>query len=193
MSVPKLPPPAKLFVGLLFSDQEKCREAIEKLCHRFGSLDLATRPRLFTESNYYEKEMGSPIYRMFLSFQNLVDPQELPEIKLFTNELELSLARDGHRVVNIDPGLLSEERLVLATGKNYTHRIYLRDGIYADLTLIYRRGAYQPLEWTYPDYRDPFLLHLLGVLRRKMRATTRVAPTCGLRRGDPCGRPWGLP
>ncbi|MGC8720284.1 MAG: DUF4416 family protein [Thermodesulforhabdaceae bacterium] len=170
MSLPKPPLPAKLFVGLLFSDSGKCHEAILKLCDRFGSLDLATKPRLFTESNYYEREMGKPVYRMFLAFQSLVDPGDLPDIKLFTNRLEQSLARNGGRTVNIDPGLLSEERLILATGKNYTHRIYLRDGIYADLTLIYRRGAYQPLEWTYPDYRDPFLLHLLGVLRRKLVA-----------------------
>ncbi|MEJ5299446.1 MAG: DUF4416 family protein [Thermodesulforhabdaceae bacterium] len=173
MSVPKPPLPSKLFVGLLFSDLQKAHEAVKKLCDRFGSLDLATCPRIFTESNYYEREMGQPIFRMFLSFQHLVDPQEIVEIKLFTNDLELSLARDGHRVVNIDPGLLSEERLILATGKNYTHRIYLRNGIYADLTLIYRRGAYQPLEWTYPDYKNPFLLHLLSILRRKLIASRK--------------------
>lgn len=170
MSLPKPPLPAKLFAGLLYSNSEKCREAILKLCDQFGSLDLATKPRLFTESDYYEREMGKPLYRMFIAFQRLVNPDSLPDIKHFTNGLEQALVISGGRTVNIDPGLLYEERLVLATGKNYTHRIYLRDGIYADLTLIYRRGAYRPLDWTYPDYKDPFLLHLLGILRRKLIA-----------------------
>ncbi|MCX7823530.1 MAG: DUF4416 family protein [Syntrophobacterales bacterium] len=170
MSVPKPPLPAKLFVGLLFSDAKKCREAIMRLHEHFGSIDMVTQPRPFTESSYYDKEMGKPIFRSFLSFERLVSPQTLPEIKLFTNDLETSLAVEGSRKVNIDPGILSEERLVLATGKNYTHRIYIRDGIYADLTLIYRRGGYQPLDWTYPDYRDPLLLHFLKVLRLKLVA-----------------------
>lgn len=173
MSIPRPPLPAKLFAGLLFSDGERARRAISRLCDRFGSLDLITRPRLFTESTYYDKEMGKSIFRCFLSFQEYVNPADLPEIKLFTNELENTFAVRGFRTVNIDPGILSEERLILATGKNYTHRIYLRDGIYADLTLVYRKGAYRPLEWTYPDYRDPFLLHLLGVIRRKLVASRK--------------------
>lgn len=173
MSIPKSPPPAKLFVGLLFSDAERCQKAVVRLCERFGSIDMATRPRIFTESNYYDKEMGKPIFRCFLTFEQLVNPEELPDIKLYTNELENAFAVRGFRTVNIDPGILSEERLVLATGKNYTHRIYLRNGIYADLTLVYRRGAYQPLDWTYRDYKDPFLLHLLGILRRKLLASRK--------------------
>jgi len=98
----------------------------------------------------------------------LVRPESLPDVKHFTNHLEIELSRVGKRRVNLDPGLLSAERLVLATGKNYTHRIYLRDGIYADLTLLYEKGAYRTLPWTYPDYQDPSLLHFLGALRQKL-------------------------
>ena len=102
-------------------------------------------------------------------FLNLVSPQSLPDIKLRTNEIEAVLARDGKRQVNIDPGFLSAERLVLATGKNFIHRVYLRDGIFADLTLIYQKGAYRPLAWTYPDYQEPEFLHYLEVLRKKLK------------------------
>jgi hypothetical protein len=98
-----------------------------------------------------------------------VAPESLPDIKLRTNEIETSLLGDGKRRVNIDPGLLSQERFVLATGKNFTHRVYLRAGIHADLTLVYQKGAYSPLPWTYPDYREPEFLHYLKVLRKKLK------------------------
>jgi len=131
-------------------------------------MDFLTEPESFTYTNYYDSEMGQGIYRQVGSFLELVPSDTLPEIKLLTNQLEIQFSSEGGRQVNIDPGLLSEERLVLATGKNFTHRIYLRDGIYADLTLIYQKSGYQPLPWTYPSYREPGLLHLLGALRQKL-------------------------
>ncbi len=73
----------------------------------------------------------------------------------------------GGRKVNIDPGYLAAAKFVLATGKDYSHRIYLRQGIYGDLTLIFKRGSFQPLSWTYPDYGSPPLLDLINLLRRK--------------------------
>lgn len=132
-------------------------------------MDFLSMPSAFTYTTYYDNEMGQGILRQTAGFLNLVPPGSLPEIKLRANEIEASLLLHGKRRVNIDPGLLSEERLVVATGKNFTHRIYLRDGIYADLTLTYRKGAYRPLPWTYPDYRDPEFLHYLEALREKLR------------------------
>lgn len=169
MSVPREPSPALLFVGILYSDGEAYRHALQKLEEAFGPFDFLTESRLFTETNYYNAEMGTPIYRVYGVFERLVHQGELPDIKHKTNEIEARLAQNGRRRVNLDPGLLSEERLVLATGKNYTHRVYLSRGIYADLTLIFRRGAYRPLQWTYPDYRDALLRHFLGALRQKLR------------------------
>lgn len=168
MSHPNEPQPAKLIAGLLFSDFEIRERCLAALCERLGPLDGLTEPKPFTYTDYYVSEMGPGIMRQTLSFLNLVPPVELAQIKLFTNRLELELSREGKRLVNIDPGLLSEERIVLATGKNFTHRVYLRDGIYADLTLIYQAGSYQTLPWTYPDYLDPFLLHFFSALRRKL-------------------------
>ncbi len=168
MSIPKTPDKAQLFVGILYSDKSKFHAAVKSMTEIFGSLDFFTCPRLFNETNYYEKEMGRPIFRVYATFENLVDQDKIVDIKISTNQLEKTLSENGKRTVNIDPGLLSEERLILATGKNYTHRIYLRCGIYADLTLIYYRGQYNPLPWTYPDYKDPKLLHFLGVMRQKL-------------------------
>lgn len=161
--------PAKLIVGLLFRDFDVQLKALEALSGRFGPMDFLSDPRPFSYTSYYEKEMGPKLYRQTASFVELVRPETLPDIKLFTNDLESRLSADGNRRVNIDPGLLSEERLILATGKNYTHRIYLRDGIYADLTLMYQDGAYRAFPWTYPDYRDATLLGYLDALRNALR------------------------
>lgn len=168
MSHPREPRPAKLIAGLLFRDFDVRKRVLAALNERFGCMDCLTEPKPFTYTDYYDAEMGPGIYRQTISFSDLVHPGSLPQIKLFTNELEHQLTCDGKRQVNIDPGLLSEERVILATGKNFTHRIYLRDGIYADLTLIYQAGAYQTLPWTYPDYKDPTLLCFFSALRRKL-------------------------
>ena len=169
MSLPKEPLPAKLIMGLLCADLEIRDRALMELFEQFGPPDFLTEPQPFGYTEYYEREMGTGIRRQVCSFLTLVRPESLADIKLFTNQLEGRFSRNGKRRINIDPGLLSEERLVLATGKNYTHRIYLRNGIYADLTLIYQKGAYRTLAWTYPDYSEPDLLHFLAILRQKLR------------------------
>jgi len=168
MSRPKEPPPAKLIMGMLFRDARVHRQALAAATDLFGPLDFATEPEPFHFTTYYDREMGPGILRRTVGFLDPVRPESLPDIKLRTNRIEDRLAVDGKRQVNLDPGLLSEERIILASGKNYTHRVYLRDGIYADLTLIYQKGAYQCLPWTYPDYRSPILLHFFGILRRKL-------------------------
>ncbi len=168
MSEPKKPPPAKLFVGLLFHGFEVQRQVLSRLNDRFGPLDLLTEAEPFTYTHYYDREMGRGLLRQTGSFLHLVPVEELVAIKQFTNELEKEFTEAGSRRVNIDPGLLSEERIILATGKNFTHRIHLDGGIYADLTLIYQRGGYQGLPWTYPDYQNPLLLHFFNALRHKL-------------------------
>jgi hypothetical protein len=168
MSEPRPPLPAKLIIGFLFRDFQRQRRVLERVSEQYGPLDFLTEPELFTYTQYYEREMGTGIYRQTGSFLHLVSVETLPAIKRFTNVLEMENAPEGNRQINVDPGLLSEERLILATGKNYTHRIHLQDGVYADLTLIYQGGAYQALPWTYPDYQNPALRHYLGILRLKL-------------------------
>jgi hypothetical protein len=173
MSIPQEPPQAKLIAGLLFVDMEVRDHALEMLFSRFGPPDFLTEAQPFVYTTYYNREMGTSIQRQVCSFLHTVRAESLPDIKLFTNQLEAQLSLGGKRRINIDPGFLSEERLILATGKNYTHRIYLRNGIYADLTLLFQNGAYEKLPWTYPDYQEPVLLHFLGALRKKLRFQRR--------------------
>jgi len=169
MSQPKEPPEAKLLVGLLFRDAVVQQRALEALCDRFGPLDLLSQPEPFIYTTYYEKEFGEGIMRQLLSFLDLVPQDTLVDIKATTNGIEKDLSNQGKRQVNIDPGIMTEERLVLATGKNFTHRIYLGKGIYGDLTLVYQGGSFRALPWTYPDYKTPMTLHFLGVLRQKLQ------------------------
>jgi hypothetical protein len=111
--------------------------------------------------------MGDLLLRRFASFDRLIRQEELASIKVQTNELEAEKTTKGNRRVNIDPGYLVAERLVLASGKNYGHRIYLGSGIYADLTLVYRDKDYQPLAWTYPDYGEEKVRRWLRAIREK--------------------------
>ncbi|MGA6927708.1 MAG: DUF4416 family protein, partial [Desulfosarcina sp.] len=112
-------------------------------------------------------EMGTPLSRRMIVFKPLIEQLQLAAIKGMTNRLEDKYRQQGGRRVNIDPGYLLPERFVLATGKNFTHRIYVGDGIYADLTLIYRKGAFRTLPWTYPDYADRQLIDFLSLVRKK--------------------------
>ena len=102
--------------------------------------------------------MGQGLLRRFVAFETLVSQDLLADIKHKTIEMENKWAVSGKRRINVDPGMLTAERLVLATTKNYTHRIYLGKGIFADLTLIYHRGGFKPLDWTYPDYKTQWSL-----------------------------------
>jgi hypothetical protein len=101
-----------------------------------------------------------------ISFLDLIDPVQLPEIKLVTNQIESQFVKGQKRFINIDPGYIVPERFVLATGKNYTHRIYLNKGIFADLTLIFQKGQFQKLPWTYPDYAANNVKNFLNNVRQ---------------------------
>lgn len=167
MSLPQAPKPAKLVIGLIMKDRAMFEPLSVELSAGFGSVDLVSSWMPFDYTTYYEPEMGTPLSRRLLTFKKLINQNKLPEIKLTTNRLELSFSQNGRRRVNIDPGYLLYERFVLASGKNFSHRIYIGRGIYADLTLIYQRGGYQKLPWTYPDYADEPMLAFLTQVRNK--------------------------
>jgi hypothetical protein len=167
MSTPCAPRPAKLFVSVLSTTSERISGALSALVDHYGPLDFVSAVLPFNYTDYYHAEMGAPLVRRFASFQYLIQQQDLAPIKDETNLLETGSSIEGKRTVNIDPGYLLAERLVLASGKNQTHRIYLSRGIYADLSLLYRDSDYRPLPWTYPDYAEPEFRGWLRVLRQK--------------------------
>jgi hypothetical protein len=167
MSRPLPPQPAKLVIGMLLKDRALFAELAGRLAARFSPPDLVSPWIPFGYTSYYEKEMGAPLWRRVLSFSGWIAQDRLAQIKLAANALEQEYQAAGRRRVNIDPGYLLLERFVLATGKNFSHRIYIGQGIYADLTLVFRRGRFHPLPWTYPDYADAPLSGFLQRVRRK--------------------------
>ncbi len=162
----KQPNPAKLIVGIIAAKGfvKKAHEVIEE---NLGHIDHFSPVIPFDWTNYYLKEMGEDLLRQWVSVKGLVQQDALPDIKILTNELEMRFAVNGRRRINLDPGLLMHSRLILATTKDYSHRIYIGKGIFAEVTLIYRRKVgFQPLPWTYPDYKSETALKFFSEVRK---------------------------
>ncbi|MFH1614354.1 MAG: DUF4416 family protein [Planctomycetota bacterium] len=166
------PKPAKLLVGILACDEQVLHEAVKVIEKQFGAIDLASQTWLFDSTGYYAEQTGPNIIKQFVSIEQLVDPGKLAPIKLKTNRLEQQLARKTGtpypRPVNIDPGLIEPSKLILASTKNYSHRIYIAKGIYAEVTLCYKKGCWQSLEYTYPDYAADTYHDFLTQVRTKL-------------------------
>lgn len=167
MSTPIPPQPAKLVVGMILSKHRFLEDVARFLKNDFGAIDMVSPWFAFDFTEYYASEMGSPLYRRLLVFRELVEQEELAGIKHRTNDIERRFSMEGRRQVNLDPGMLLYERFVLATGKNYSHRIYIGRRIYADLTLVFQNGGYQVLPWTYPDYAAEAMRAFLLQVRQK--------------------------
>ncbi|MEA1995882.1 MAG: DUF4416 family protein [Campylobacterota bacterium] len=167
MSQLKKSKPVKLIMSIIFKEKEVLECVMRDLNRAFGKIDFVSEILPFDFTDYYCKEMGNPLKRQFISFLKLIPIEMLPKIKFKTNRIELRYTRDDNRQANIDPGYISAERLVLSTGKNFTHRIYLNDGVYADLTLIYQNKSFRPLPWTYPDYASPKIREIFRQIREK--------------------------
>jgi hypothetical protein len=147
-------PPVRPFVGLLAAGQERLAPVRDRLLAWLGPVRLASDPVLFTHTTYYAREMGEGLWRQYVVFADLRDPGDLADWKLTANALENELGRNaaGGRTVNLDPGYLAPGKLVLATTKDQGHRLYLRNGIWAEMTLRIQQGRYALWPWTYPDY-----------------------------------------
>ena len=180
MSRPKEPQPVKLIASILGADIQATDKVISKLEEKFGPADYISDELKFDFTDYYEPEMGTGLKRRLISFAKLIMPDELPGIKLATNIWEDEFTgSDGKRTLNIDPGYIALCHLILATGKAFAHRPYLRDGIYADMTLVYRGGRFQTLEWTFPDYGSEEMLEILTMLRERYFEQLKKQP-CGI-------------
>ncbi len=162
----KKPEPVKLIVGMFSNKVALSGEVKKILAEKYGPVDFESEILPFNKTNYYEEEMGKDLQRIFYSFQDLINPEKLAEIKIFTNSVEDKFLVKGKRQVNIDPGYITLSKLVLATTKDYSHRIYLNEGIYAEATLRFARRTFVPYEYTYPDYRTPEYISIFNQIRQ---------------------------
>jgi hypothetical protein len=184
MSTPSPPRPVKLIVSLLAAEKELIADAAGELSRTYGVIDFMSRCIPFTMTGYYREEMGEHLIRRFITFKDLFPPETLPEVKKHTDCLEGNYRNDaGGRRINLDPGYIALEHLILATNKKFTHRPYLENGVYADLTLIYRDKSFRPLEWTYPDYASDEIIEVLNRLRERYRLQLQEGEGAGLPAG----------
>jgi len=170
--------PVKLVVGLLSADRKLLEQALSALAEGFGTVSVKSPEIPFSFTDYYEKEMGPNLIRQWVGFHGLIESEQLSDSKMTTRSLEKRfLGPNGKRRVNLDPGTLSLHNFVLASTKGFAHRIYLRDGIYADLALLFQSGKFRPLPWTYPDYQTPVCHEFLMRCRKELLADAALQRT----------------
>jgi hypothetical protein len=176
MGIIRNPLPVKLFVGMLSPEPplfDLCADIISK---EFGPIDYQSDDLPWDKTDYYREELGEGIVRRFICFEQLMDPSNLPQIKLFTDKIEkdFSIHAGGavRRRINLDPGYVTEAKVVLATTKDFSHRIYVGSNIYAEVTLRYsiREHNFTPCDYTYPDYKTEPYLAVFRKTRELLRA-----------------------
>lgn len=163
------PAPVKLIASLVTGDVALLAEVKGALVRSFGPIDFESDLLPFDHTAYYTAEFGPGLQRQVVAFEQLVSPADLPGIKRQTNVLESSHSQGGGRRVNVDPGYVSLGKLVLASTKDHAHRLYLSQGIYAEVTLTYQRGRFRPWPWTYPDYASDAYCAMFGDIRERYK------------------------
>ena len=167
MSIPKDPDPAKLVISFFMKEKEIFSKVFSLIEEVAGTVDIISPWFDFDYTDYYHKEMGHPLFRRVVAYKRLLEQDQLSVIKQKTNNIENQFIHNDKRHINIDPGILLSSRFILATGKDFSHRIYIGNQIYADLTLIYRNLKFHKLDWTYPDYASDEMTAFLIKVRNK--------------------------
>jgi hypothetical protein len=185
MGVLRVPARVKLFCALLLAPGMSLQEVEYALQQHFGTIVLRSQPFPFTQTTYYNREMGEGLTRLYVAFDPLINIAELAAVKHTTNHLEaLWVLPSGQRRVNLDPGYLDLAKVVLASTKDHAHRLYIGAGMFAEVTLRYWRKRFQPWEWTYPDYRLPdtqgFFEQLRDLYKTQLRQQTSPAASAPL-------------
>ena len=166
---PQQPDLVKLIVGILYSDESLLNRAFDLLEKQYGKIDYQSEFFEFTITDYYVSEMGSPIFRLFVSFDRLIHPKDISRIKIETNKIEEQLSVQGKRKVNLDSGYMDYDKVVLASAKYNGQKIYLDHGIWADLTLHYKKGRYDPYPWSFPDFKKGIYNNVFLKIRERYK------------------------
>ena len=180
--------PVKLFVGILISEEGRLAEVESRLSAEYGGIELRSSIIPFTFTDYYRHETGDRILRTFFSFERLIEADRLPEIKHWTNTLEAEFAAAGspsgdiRRPVNLDPGYIEHSKVILASTKNFYHRMYLGRGIFGEVTMHFRNNAWEFFPWTYPDYQSEDYRKFFLALRQQYR--DQLKSMCLIRQGE---------
>ena len=148
------PNPVKFFIGVLYSQSERLEQALALIEKEFSPIDYQSKDYHFDVTDYYQPEMGAPIFRRIISLTELNDPIALAQAKLTTNAIEMQLAVEARRKVNLDIGYIDYDKVVLASAKYGIHKVYIGHGIYADMALHYEKGGFSPYAWAFLDFKE---------------------------------------
>jgi len=170
-------PPVKYICAVTVADSSIWEDVRSQLESLFSPIDRETDWYPFTHTDYYTPEMGKGLKKRMVSFTDLDMAEKLPDFKIATNEIEAQFQLQGKRRVNLDPGYICNAKLILATTKDYSHRIYLGRGIFGDVHLRFIKHQFQPNEWTYPDYREPFVIRFFEEVRARYLQQLAELPT----------------
>jgi hypothetical protein len=160
----------KVFFGLIYKNQDDLRFCLDKI-GQIGKIDIQTVEIPFDFTTYYKDEMGTSLKRKWVSIDKVIPEYELAELKHKAVEWEKEMMVEGKRNVNCDPGGICDNRVVLVTTKNFSHRIYLGNRIFAEVTLIFKGNRYQPQAWTYPDYQSDIFQEFAKKCKEKFLQT----------------------
>ena len=162
---------AKLFVAAIYADPKWLIKARTEMQRQSWEIQHQSQVFPFDQTDYYSTEMGEGLKRCFLSIRGLQSLEFYAEWKLKTAEIEEQLSKKGKRTINLDPGYLDLSRVVLLSGKEGSHKIYLRNGVWADLVLLKDKGGYRNFPWTFPDIRtgryDDFFLQVRAEFKKE--------------------------
>ncbi|MDD5634081.1 MAG: DUF4416 family protein [Candidatus Omnitrophica bacterium] len=159
--------PVKLVSSIIYREEGSLSSIMQKMCRCFGEVEPLQAKLPFDKTDYYYEEFGKPLMRKLVCFKRLVDPEKIYRVKLVSNRLEDGMRVGGNRTVNVDPGYITEAKLILLTTKDYSHRIYLRGRIFAESTLCFTKGSFQAWPWTYPDYSSREVVEYFMKVREK--------------------------
>ena len=167
------PKPVKLFIAVTYQHDAHYQEVLSQLKERFGNVEQLIKYDFTAFTDYYNSEMGNHLYKVIMSFETLISKEKTASLKHYSNEIESQSANKKEypmkRAVNIDPGYLTEAKVILLTTKNFAHRIYIGNGIFAEITLTYRKNSYTFNNWTYPDYKSQKVISYFNDVRIKYR------------------------
>lgn len=166
MSKPVNQSKAVLVIAFMYNNKEKYENAIKIAIKIFGKINIISDEYDFSHSKYYKNEMGDNLRKRFIAFDKMISRDYIVKVKKITDKIEKINCEKERRTVNIDPAILTLENFVLVTNKNFTHRIYIKDNVFADLTLIYKKDSgYNDLPWTYADYSSEETKKFLNKIR----------------------------
>lgn len=171
MGKPRPPEKAVLFVSSLYSKESVYTSSLKTLKAAFGSVLFESESFPWQFSAHYNDELGSPLYKRFIFFNKVIEPSLIIDAKHLTNDLEIKLSHNSKRAVNLDPGYMTLAKVVLASTKNYSHRVYLGKNIYGELALFFKDNAFRPAFYTYHDYRSEPVLKILMDVRSLLKNT----------------------